>query len=94
MTVSIYKLSFNFKTDAGILNYLIGKTFTVNRVWFAEDLFGLKLSPAAFLYDEWSGLYENEKGKLYINDGIGTVGFFARFGAKPEITLITLKKSL
>jgi predicted MPP superfamily phosphohydrolase len=58
------------------------------------DLFGLKLSPAAFLYDEWSGLYENEKGKLYINDGIGTVGFFARFGARPEVTLITLKKSL
>ncbi len=37
-----YKLTFSFKTDGGILNYLDGKTFTVNRVWFAEELFGFK----------------------------------------------------
>lgn len=35
-----YKLTFDFKTDAGILNYLNGKTFTVKEVWFAEELFG------------------------------------------------------
>ena len=35
-----YKLKFDFKSDAGILNYLNGKTFTVNKVWFAEELFG------------------------------------------------------
>ena len=49
-------------------------------------------SPAMLMYDEWSGLYEREKGKLYINDGIGSVGFFARVGANPEITVITLKR--
>ena len=35
-----YKLTFDFKTDAGILNYLNGKTFTVKEVWFAGELFG------------------------------------------------------
>ncbi len=35
-----YSLSFDFKTDAGILNYLKGKKFTVDNVWFAEQLFG------------------------------------------------------
>lgn len=35
-----YSLKFNFKTDAGILNYLSGKRFTVKKVWFAEQLFG------------------------------------------------------
>ena len=35
-----YSLTFDFKTDAGILNYLNGKKFTVNNVWFAEQLFG------------------------------------------------------
>ena len=35
-----YKLPFDFKTDAGILNYLNGKTFTVKEVWFAQELFG------------------------------------------------------
>ena len=37
-----YKLSFRFDTDAGILNYLNGKTFCVNDVWFAKQLFSGK----------------------------------------------------
>ena len=37
-----YKLTFNFKTDGGILNYLNGKTFKVKKVWFAEELFEFK----------------------------------------------------
>ena len=49
------------------------------------------LSPAALMYDEWSGLYMHEEGKLYINDGIGCVGYLARIGARPEITVIELK---
>lgn len=56
-------------------------------------ILGFDLSPAALLYNEWSGLYEHEKGKLYINDGIGTVGFFARLGARPEITVIELSNN-
>ena len=48
-------------------------------------------SPARFMYKEWSGLYENENRKLYINDGIGCVGYLARFGARPEITVIELR---
>ncbi len=31
-----YKLTFTFSTDAGILNYLNNRTFTVEKVWFAE----------------------------------------------------------
>ena len=35
-----YSLKFDFKTDAGTLNYLCGKRFTVKEVWFADKLFG------------------------------------------------------
>ena len=35
-----YRLSFYFSTDAGILQYLNGKTFSVKEVWFADKLFG------------------------------------------------------
>ncbi len=35
-----YSLEFKFQTDAGILNYLNGKRFTVKSVWFADKLFG------------------------------------------------------
>lgn len=36
-----YKITFNFTDDAGELNYLAGKTFTVKEVYFAEQLFGI-----------------------------------------------------
>ena len=56
------------------------------------SLLGYLFSPAQFMYNEWSGLYEREKGKLYINDGIGTVAYYSRIGSNPEITAITLRK--
>ena len=34
-----YKLAFDFKTDAGILNYLNSKEFEVKDVWFKEAFF-------------------------------------------------------
>lgn len=35
-----YKLTFCFTTDAGVLSYLDGKTFTVEKVDFKEEYFG------------------------------------------------------
>ncbi|NLJ31812.1 MAG: RluA family pseudouridine synthase [Clostridiales bacterium] len=32
-----YKLKFTFSSDAGILNYLNGKEFTANEVWFLKE---------------------------------------------------------
>jgi predicted MPP superfamily phosphohydrolase len=54
-------------------------------------------SPARWMYDEWSGLYGAEGGNgekkiLYVNDGIGCVGYPMRIGARPEITVFTLKR--
>ena len=54
------------------------------------DLNGLRLSPAMLMYREWSGVYDDNGRRLYINDGVGTIGFYMRIGAKPEITLIEL----
>ncbi len=52
-------------------------------------------SPAKYRYPTWGGLYsdKDKSHKLYVNIGSGTVGFPARVGATPEITLITLKKA-
>ena len=38
-----YKLTFKFTTDAGILEYLNGKSFQGKDVWFCEKFFGYKL---------------------------------------------------
>lgn len=60
------------------------------------DFTGIKWSPSRWLYKEWSGLYmrENPQGVqyLYVNQGLGSVGYGGRVGISPEITLITLRK--
>lgn len=57
----------------------------------------LGLSPAAFRYATWGGLYDDYSKlssgplhQLYVNIGCGTVGLPMRLGATPEITVLTL----
>jgi len=47
---------------------------------------------AQFVYPEWGGLYVKNGQFLYVNVGIGFVAIPFRFGAWPEITVITLKR--
>ena len=64
----------------------------VHATQIAVNIFGKRLSPAMLMYKHWSGAYEDERGNhLYITDGIGSVGFYLRIGANPEITLIELQ---
>jgi predicted MPP superfamily phosphohydrolase len=48
-------------------------------------------SPAVWRYHEWGGLYTEGLQSLYVNTGLGTVGFPIRVGLNPEITLLTLR---
>lgn len=48
------------------------------------------ISPASLTGDWWSGLYNDNGQWLYVNDGIGCTLFSFRFGAFPEVTLITI----
>ena len=51
------------------------------------------VSPASLVYPLWGGLYNDDKGRyLYVNIGLGTVGYPMRIGATPEVSLITLQK--
>lgn len=50
------------------------------------------ISPATYVYREWAGMYTNGNRGLYVNVGIGYVGLPFRFGAWPEITVITLRR--
>lgn len=47
-------------------------------------------SLASRVYPEWSGLYSEGEQSLYVNVGLGSVGPPFRWGAWPEITVITL----
>lgn len=64
----------------------------VHAMQLSLNLGACRLSPARLLYTRWSGLHEQVGRYLYINDGIGYVGFPMRLGARPEITVITLRR--
>jgi uncharacterized protein len=57
---------------------------------FGIEIPGFKWSPVKYVYDEWAGLYEIGKQKLYVNRGYGFIGYPGRVGILPEITLIEL----
>lgn len=52
---------------------------------------GWAWSPAKWMYDRWSGLYEEDGKYLFVNDGMGYVMYPMRIGTYPSITVITLK---
>ncbi len=49
-------------------------------------------SPVALVYDEWSGAYTEGFQMLNVSEGIGQILFPFRFGAWPELNVLTLKK--
>lgn len=51
-------------------------------------------SPARWMYTRWSGLYEEEGKKLFINDGLGYVMYPMRIGTYPSITVFTLRSTV
>lgn len=49
-------------------------------------------SPVSYVYREWSGAYAEGNQVLNVSDGIGAVMFPFRFGAWPEVNVITLRR--
>lgn len=54
-------------------------------------------SPAQYMFTFWGGLYSQKLKNgneqfLYVNRGLGTIGFPGRVGILPEITLLVLKR--
>ena len=48
-------------------------------------------SPIKYKFKHWAGFYKHNQQYLYVNRGLGWLGFPARIGMRPEITLIELK---
>lgn len=51
-------------------------------------------SPIKYKYKEWAGLYTIKDQYLYVNRGLGWLGFPGRLGMRPEITVIELKRKV
>ncbi len=82
--------------EAQVLNYpdidltLSGHTHGMQ---FGVNLPFLKWSPVQYVYKQWAGLYEQGRQKLYVNTGLGYLGYPGRVGFLPEITVFELRRA-
>ncbi len=60
---------------------------------FGIEIPGFKWSPVQYVYRQWAGLYRKGEQFLYVNRGLGFLGFMGRVGIPPEITVLELKRS-
>jgi predicted MPP superfamily phosphohydrolase len=59
---------------------------------FGIEIPGFKWSPVQYVYKQWAGLYQEGAQYLYVNRGLGFLGFMGRVGIPPEITVLELKR--
>ena len=57
---------------------------------FGIEIPGFKWSPVQYFYKQWADLYENNSQYLYVNRGLGFIGYPGRVGILPEITVFEL----
>lgn len=58
---------------------------------FGVDIPGwFQWSPIQYMYKQWAGLYTKGQQHLYVNRGLGFLGYPGRVGILPEITLLEL----
>lgn len=71
--------------DLMLAGHTHGMQFGVNLSW-------LKWSPVQYAYKQWAGLYQRGKQYLYVNAGLGFIGYHGRVGFLPEITVFELRR--
>jgi predicted MPP superfamily phosphohydrolase len=82
--------------EAQVLNYpdidltLSGHTHGMQ---FGVNLPFMKWSPVQYVYKQWAGLYKQGKQHLYVNTGLGYLGYPGRVGFLPEITVFELRRA-
>jgi len=60
---------------------------------FGIEIPGWRWSPVTMRYKQWGGLYTEGKQHLYVNTGLGSIGYPGRVGMPPEITVFELRNA-
>lgn len=61
---------------------------------FGVEIPGFRWSPVQYVYKEWADLYHENNQYLYVNRGLGFIGYPGRVGILPEITVIELTQKV
>jgi predicted MPP superfamily phosphohydrolase len=57
---------------------------------FGIEIPGFRWSPSKYIYKQWADLYQEGKQFLYVNIGLGFLGYPGRVGILSEITVVEL----
>lgn len=57
---------------------------------FGVETKHFRWSPSQYIYKEWAGLYQKDNQQIYVNRGLGFIGYPGRVGIRPEITVLEL----
>ncbi|KAA5548418.1 metallophosphoesterase [Adhaeribacter rhizoryzae] len=60
---------------------------------FGVNIAGFKWSPVQYVYKQWAGLYKKGSQYLYVNTGLGFLGYPGRVGFLPEITVFEFQRA-
>ncbi len=60
---------------------------------FGIEISGFRWSPSQYVYKQWAGLYKENNQYIYVNRGLGFLGYPGRVGILPEITVMELSNS-
>jgi len=80
-------LKSNYKIDLQLSGHTHGMQFGI-------EIPGFKWSPAKYRYEEWAGLYQEGKGQIYVNRGLGHLAYAGRVGIMPDISILNIKKKI
>lgn len=60
---------------------------------FGVEIPGFRWSPVQYVYKEWADLYDAGRQHLYVNRGLGFLGYPGRVGILPEITVFEFNRA-
>ncbi len=75
-------------------NYHLTLSGHTHGMQFGIEIPGFKWSPVQYIYRHWAGIYEEFGRYINVNRGFGFLAFPGRVGIWPEISVITLKKTI
>ena len=61
---------------------------------FGIEIPGFKWSPAQYKYKQWGGLYKDDGSQIYVNRGLGHLGYAGRVGILPDISILNIKRKI
>lgn len=80
-------LKSNYKIDLQLSGHTHGMQFGI-------EIPGFKWSLAQYRYKEWAGLYKHRDYQIYVNRGLGHLGYAGRVGILPDISILNIKSKI